>query len=75
MSDQAVAWNKDALPPGPGQDAVIHGVTGEIQEKGFVIANLDKVVNWARTGSLWPMTFGLACCAVPMIHALSLIHI
>jgi NADH-quinone oxidoreductase subunit B len=64
-----IAWNREALPPGAAQDAVIGQVTEEIQEKGFVVANIDKVVNWARTGSLWPMTFGLACCAVPMIHA------
>ncbi|MBI4184593.1 MAG: NADH-quinone oxidoreductase subunit NuoB, partial [Proteobacteria bacterium] len=57
------------LPPGPAQDALLKRVTSEIAEKGFVIAQLDKVVNWARTGSLWPMTFGLACCAVEMIHA------
>jgi NADH-quinone oxidoreductase subunit B len=65
----AVAWNRKALSAGPEQDAVIKGITGEITEKGFVVANVDKLVNWARTGSLWPLSFGLACCAVEMIHA------
>ncbi len=38
-------------------------------EKGFVVTTADTLINYARTGSLWPMTFGLACCAVEMMHA------
>ena len=33
-----------------------------------ITLTVEKAVNWARKGSLWPMTFGLACCAVEMIH-------
>ncbi|GAA97826.1 hypothetical protein E5Q_04505 [Mixia osmundae IAM 14324] len=34
----------------------------------YVLSTADKIVNWARQGSMWPMTFGLACCAVEMMH-------
>ena len=44
------------------------GVEGVLEE-GFVTTSVDKLLNWARTGSMWPMTFGLACCAVEMMHA------
>ena len=33
----------------------------------FVTTQLDKVVNWVRRSSLWPVTFGLACCAIEMM--------
>jgi len=33
-------------------------------QRGFLTTQVDSLVSWARTGSLWPMTFGLACCAV-----------
>ena len=32
----------------------------ELSSKGFLVASYDKILTWARTGSLWPMTFGLA---------------
>ncbi len=31
------------------------------------VTTLDKLINWARTGSMWPATFGLACCAIEMM--------
>ena len=36
-----------------------------------ILTSVEKAVNWARKGSLWPMTFGLACCAIEMIAAVS----
>ncbi|HTV57564.1 MAG TPA: NADH-quinone oxidoreductase subunit B family protein [Verrucomicrobiae bacterium] len=52
-----------------------HGVTLEkpgddasfLRDGGIFFATLDKVVNWARRSSIWPMGFGLACCAIEMM--------
>ncbi len=45
----------------PGSDG--HAVVKD----SILFTTLDKAVNWARKNSLWPMTFGLACCAIEMM--------
>lgn len=39
------------------------GVYGE----NFIVTSVDRILGWARKSSLWPMTFGLACCAIEMM--------
>lgn len=36
-------------------------------ERNFLVTSVDQVLNWARKSALWPMTFGLACCAIEMM--------
>ncbi len=42
--------------------------------QGFAVTNIEDLVAWARGGSVWPVSFGLACCAVEMMHAASSRH-
>ena len=40
---------------------------GNATPEGFILTTVDSAVNWMRKGSIWPMTFGLACCAIEMM--------
>lgn len=66
-----MAGNESVLPLSPDlqADALLKQISDHVQDRGFILAQLDRLVNWARTGSMWPMTFGLACCAIEMMHA------
>lgn len=60
---------KVSMPAPQEQDVVPAAINTHLKEKGFLLTQADRLFDWARTGSMWPMTFGLACCAVEMIHS------
>ena len=65
---------KGVLDPKTGKpvgadDPFFVGINDELADKGFLVTSTEALITWARTGSLMYMTFGLACCAVEMIHS------
>jgi hypothetical protein len=59
MSAQTI--NSNEIPVATGSPETKSGAPG------MVFAKLDDVLRWARTGSMWPLLFGLACCAIEMM--------
>ncbi len=45
------------------------GVEQKLGNMGILTVGLEEAVNWARTRAMWPMLFGLACCAIEMMSA------
>ncbi len=71
VGTETTAFPAKPLAPGAEQEQALKLVNEELSDKGFVVAELERLVNWARTGSLWPMTFGLACCAVEFMQMIA----
>ncbi|HSN74457.1 MAG TPA: NADH-quinone oxidoreductase subunit B family protein [Anaerolineae bacterium] len=43
------------------------GLENKLGDDGVVVTTLESMVNWSRANSVWPLLFGLACCAIEMI--------
>ena len=67
MSGKKEPWNGSddrSEHRGYDRDVAVQELNRELQDKGFLLTSTEDIINWARTGSLHWMTFGLACCAV-----------
>ena len=50
-------------------DQTDEGLRGELQKQGIWVTSMQDLYNWGRKNSIWPLTFGLACCAIEMMAA------
>jgi NADH-quinone oxidoreductase subunit B len=56
-----------AIPIRPEVDGKLAPEEEKEFERGLLLSTLDSLVNWARKSSIWPASFGLACCAIEMM--------
>ena len=78
MGVAARAWDNSAVGDSerfeisqpPGLFARVDNQANEFGDS-ILTTTLDSALNWARKNSLWPMTFGLACCAIEMMSMMA----
>ena len=74
MSNSTIITPPQTVPAAQGGETrqpdadYFNALQTEVNDKGFLVTSTEDLFQWARPGSLWWMTFGLACCAVEMIH-------
>src|SRR2546423_9121114 len=49
------------------EEQIDEGLRAELQRQGVWVTSLQELYNWGRKNSIWPLQFGLACCAIEMI--------
>ena len=53
-----------------GENALVRDINDELADKRFLVTSTDDLIAWPRTGSIYWMTFGLACCAIEMMQVM-----
>jgi len=53
-----------------GKDLSFFEFNNDLADKGFFVTLTDEMITWARTGSIYWVTFGLACCAIEMMQVI-----
>ena len=52
-----------------GVGTLVPALSESLDSRGYALSKIDDLVSWAQTSSFWPVTLGLACCGVEMMHA------
>ena len=68
LNSERVLMSK--VGPKKGEPGAFETELGDLEER-LMLTTVSKAVNWARAGSMWPDTFGLACCAIEMMAIVS----